>query len=268
MVEAEGGTEPRKTNRRWERHLGLIAGGATSILISLKLLAVANWNPTTAFGILSANGTANVLTGALLAALPLVYSYGFILFFPFPRVKMKSLSPSHRQVVWTLVLIAATILFLVTPSYLTVTIILTLSVLNLIPWGKHTFRRRRATAKDHQRADEDEHSGPLHDPERQEGSRPVRNAAVVLTFVVFTAFSLGTPWFPSEIVDIDGVGQQAGYVLNTNDGKSVVLLARDRKLRQVDADKLSGQYCQYRSRWLSYPTIGLIGKPLYSPCPR
>lgn len=68
----------------WEKHVGLLAAGATTTLICLKILAVAGWDSITAFGILASGGTVNVLTGTLLAVLPMLY--GAVAVFLLPRV--------------------------------------------------------------------------------------------------------------------------------------------------------------------------------------
>lgn len=72
MADSEN-LQPREAVRfNWQNHVGLIVGAATATLVCIKVLAVANWDMNTAFGVLAANGTANVLTGALLAVLPVL----------------------------------------------------------------------------------------------------------------------------------------------------------------------------------------------------
>src|SRR5699024_11833515 len=57
----------------WSKHIGLFVGGLTTLIIALRIFGTAHWDLDTAFGILSENGTANVLTGSLLSSLPLVF---------------------------------------------------------------------------------------------------------------------------------------------------------------------------------------------------
>ena len=47
--------QPREAVRfNWQNHVGLIVGAATATLVCIKILAVANWDMNTAFGVLAA----------------------------------------------------------------------------------------------------------------------------------------------------------------------------------------------------------------------
>jgi hypothetical protein len=48
----------------------LLVGGVSTILVALRLLSVAKANPETAYGILQAGGTANVIIGTVLSLIP------------------------------------------------------------------------------------------------------------------------------------------------------------------------------------------------------
>lgn len=60
------------TRRLRDAHLGSLAAGITAVLVALKVLAVAHYQTTTAFGILAESGTASLVVGALVQTLPLV----------------------------------------------------------------------------------------------------------------------------------------------------------------------------------------------------
>ena len=73
--EAGTGSEAHAGNGSggWANNLhtgALIFGGVSTILIALRLLSVANANPETAYGILQAGGTANVIIGTVLSLIP------------------------------------------------------------------------------------------------------------------------------------------------------------------------------------------------------
>jgi hypothetical protein len=58
-------------------HVGaLIFGGVSTILIALRLLSVAKANPETAYGILQAGGTTNVIIGTVLSLIPSIALIG------------------------------------------------------------------------------------------------------------------------------------------------------------------------------------------------
>ena len=74
-LEAQEGTD----SRGWadNLHVGaLIFGGVSTILIALRLISVAKANPETAYGILQAGGTTNVIIGTVLSLIPSIALIG------------------------------------------------------------------------------------------------------------------------------------------------------------------------------------------------
>jgi hypothetical protein len=60
--------EPPEWISLWKEHLPLLVGAASTIFVALRILSVANFNPETAYALLQTAGTAQVILGAILAA--------------------------------------------------------------------------------------------------------------------------------------------------------------------------------------------------------
>lgn len=234
-------SEPRKQATDfafvWYKHLGLLTTLGATTLICLKLLAVAGWDSTTAFGILAANGTANVLTGTLLAVLPPLYAA--FAFAVAPRIERYL---AHRTQVersaarlletWPvmlLVFIAPMGLLLVYMGYI---IFLTILV----------FVRRAKVRRSSKRAQKPTSAGK-DAPSRFEG---ISAGLAALAILVFS--SLTTPWLPPETI-LTTSGEQTAYVLKTEGDNVTVLLAKDRTLTRIRTSALTGKYCDFNNGW-------------------
>lgn len=71
----------------WKEHWGLITGLLSALFVALRILSAAKYDPMTAYGILQAGGTTDVLIGAALSLIGLIapiiastafYSYEYI----------------------------------------------------------------------------------------------------------------------------------------------------------------------------------------------
>jgi uncharacterized membrane protein len=59
----------------WEEHATLIVGGTSTAIVLLRLLAVAHFDPETAFAILQSVGNTTVIIGTLLASIWVVVAF-------------------------------------------------------------------------------------------------------------------------------------------------------------------------------------------------
>src|SRR6516162_5323714 len=88
---------------KWEISLGALAVGvASTVLVALRLLSVADFNPATAYGIVQSSGTANVIIGTVISLVPsiaIIAASGLVVylaFYPHPR----KLSAPAELAVW------------------------------------------------------------------------------------------------------------------------------------------------------------------------
>jgi hypothetical protein len=240
----------------WQNHLGLLVGIAASTLICLKLLAVAGWNSTTAFGILAASGTTNVLMGTLLAVLPLLY--GAFAFAVAPRIERRLMrrTPVERSAARLLETWPTILLVFIVPVYLLLAFFgyVILLILNTLI---QRFRGRRPV-------DEREK------PSVTENEAPSRFESLSIAFAAAAMLlwgSLATPWVPPETIDTPD-GEQTVYALKSEDNIVTVLLADNRALVRVQADALTGEYCERNSSWWNEPFLQLFTDDNYPDCPR
>ena len=69
VVGEPGRSDPTKSSSNLHVD-ALIFGAASTILVALRLLSFARFNPETAFGILQASGTGTVLIGTVISLIP------------------------------------------------------------------------------------------------------------------------------------------------------------------------------------------------------
>ena len=245
--------EPREAVRfNWQSHVGLIVGAATATLVCIKILAVANWDMNTALGVLAANGTANVLTGSLLAVLPVLAAVFAVGVAPMIEQNLSRRTPVERAAVRLAEVWPGLLLIFIAPTILLFLVVLWWIVIAVVRLRRKGKKRNRAT--------KDSKAG---------GAPPSRfeSLSVGLASVFILVFSsLMTPWLPSEVVSLEGE-ETTAYVLNVDQNRATVLFAGDRSLAQVDANAVSGQYCARSGSWLNSPFILVFKDERYPNCP-
>lgn len=250
-----GNLQQSKAGRfSWQSHVGLIIGVATAIILSVKILAVANWDMNTAFGILAANGTANVLTGALLAVLPILAAVLAVVVVPLLERRLPRRTPFERAGTWLAPAFSGLLLLFIVPAYLLLLYYLWWAAIMAV----RVVRSRRRGTK-----------GRAAKGPRKGRSRLRRwdSTGIGLVMVFALGFgSLPTPWLPPEVVSLKGEDETA-FVLNLDQDRATVLLDGDRSLAQVNADAVSGQYCVRFGLRLMSPFILILKGNRYPRCP-
>lgn len=235
---------------KWQDHIGLIASVLLATVIVLKVYAVAGWNPTTATGIIAANGTTNVIIGSLLASLPIAYWFLFV--FALPRLEqkleLKNKTTVEKYAVFTHTWPILLFLFIV-PLYL-VFVALTLLLVIILVFLFQNKRKSKSREKHHV-------------------SRFEANTVLLSSIAIAIFSSLQVPWLPPQIINIPGKGDQTAYVLSSNDRFSEVLLDRPRQLVKVKTDTInSAKYCEVSLHWSARTLYQALGdKPEYPACP-
>lgn len=239
----------------WRNHVGPIIGVGASALICLKLLAVAGWDSNTAFGILAANGTANVLTGALLAVLPTLY--GAFAFIVAPRIErsLRLRTPVERSAARLLATWPTILLVFIVPLGM----LIFFAVIVLLAAAPSIFRSiRRAPRRASGKNDSMRTSEP---PSRFEATSAGLAGLAILMFS-----SLPIPWIPPETV-LTPDGEKTAYVLSSDGEDATVLLQEHRNLARVNKEELSGSYCRLDLGWWSEPLPRVFADVKYPSCP-
>lgn len=251
-------SEPQKQAKdsvfEWQKHLGLLTSVGATTLVCLKLLAVAGWDSTTTFGILAANGTANVLTGTLLAVLPpLSAAFAFAVA---PRIEqyLARRSEVERAAARMLETWPVILLVFIAPTGLLLVYVLYIVVLILLALIQRT--RARKSAKKAQRPT----NAGTDAPSRFEATSAGLAALAILVFS-----SLTTPWLPPETI-VTVSGEQTAYVLKSEGDTVTVLLADDRTLSRVRTRAVTGKYCDFNNGWWNEPVLRIFAGEKYPDC--
>jgi hypothetical protein len=238
----------------WYKHLGLLTTLGATTLICLKLLAVAGWDSTTAFGILAANGTANVLTGTLLAVLPPLYAaFAFAIA---PRIEryLAHRTDVERAAARMLETWPVTLLMFIVPTGLLlayvgyVILIILLALIRRIRESRTIEKAQRGT------------SARNDAPSRFERISAGLGALMMLVFS-----SLSTPWLPPETI-LTASGEQTAYVLKSEGDTATVLLAKGRTLARIQTSALTGNYCSSTNGWWDEPVLRVFAGEKYPDC--
>ena len=220
----------RKGRARWpdDLHAGaLILGGVTTTLVALRLLSVAKANPETAYGILQAGGTTNVIIGTVLSLIPsiaLIVASCLTLSRIWAKVSSSRVLTQLEELgVWgsicTLFLIAAlTIPFRYWPAPAAVVIALAVAGIS-----RNRIEKRRQEAR---------------------GRVAVKVAAVVIAGAFLLGVIASPPWMPAARLTFSkasGQGPIAGYVLSQSDTGLTVLELDPRTILYFGPGELASQ---------------------------
>lgn len=236
----------------WREHTALLVGAATSGIVCLKLLAVSHWDLNTAFGILSANGTANVLTGTLLAMLPILF--GFFAFFVTPHIERRipRRTPAERGIARLVEFWPGYLLSAIVPLPLFLTFIAYFVILPFLVfiWRKIRLRLRKSRVR------------RTSSTNQEKGPARLEVASVTMAVVAVLSYgSLSTPWVTPEIIIAEG-DEQTAFVFDRSGDEATVLLEQERKIVHVDPSQLTNEYCRLSQPWLSSSLVALL---LYDP---
>lgn len=241
----------------WSDHVGLILSGALTVFLVLKILAVANWDPTTAKGIISANGTANVLVGAILAALPTLYALVFAFAFPLIRSELEKRTSVERAAAILVLVWPVGLFLLIVPVYLVMGFV-ALLLLNILVY---IVRKRKAAGSPQPGRDQI----PTQPASDMSGFEAVAVALAAIGLNLFP--SLGQPWLPTESMKPTGADTQVAYELSQDDGRIVVLLDDPRRLQRWTLDGLTREFCLKPTPWYERTVPQFRSTPGYPDCP-
>jgi hypothetical protein len=201
----------------------LVFGGVSTILIALRLLSVAKANPETAYGILQASGTANIIIGTVLSLIPSIALIGascLILGRIFAKfLKSPELSQAAELGVWTsicaLLLIA---LFTIPFRYweAPAAVIVALILAGIFRKRIEDVRKKKAAAR-----------------------RVAKAAAGLIAGLFLLGVILSPPWMPAEQLTFTKAKPVTGYVLDQSQSGLTVLAVGSRQILYYGPNELS-----------------------------
>jgi chromate transport protein ChrA len=233
----------------WKEHITLIVGALTATLICLKILAVASWDMVTAFGVLAESGTANVLTGTLLAVLPVLAVIALIILLYNMEAHLTSKNARVRLAAYLFMAVTLMMIQSIAPLAFLILVLTGWLVFRGVVWVRSRFRKQNKRTLD-------------------AGSTTGQSFLTWLTFslVVLLVSSLSVPWLPPEVAEVEGT-EVTVYVLNSNNERTSVLLENGRSIVRVDEERLSGEYCRHRLSWITESLPALLNRGDYPTCP-
>jgi hypothetical protein len=206
-------------------HIGaLVFGGVSTILIALRLLSVAKANPETAYGILQASGTTNVIIGTVLSLIPSIALIGascLVLSRIFAKFsKSPELDQAAELGVWTsicaLFLIA---LFTIPFRYWEVpaAVVVALILARIFREWIEEARKRKA------------------------GRRIAKVAAGLIAGLFLLGVMLSPPWMPAEQLTFTKAKPVTGYVLDESQSGLTVLAVGSRQISYYGPKDLTSE---------------------------
>jgi hypothetical protein len=244
--------EPTGVVFRWTEHAGLLVGVGGFTLVALRVLAVSNYNTTTARAIVEAGGAANVALGSALAS---VQTLGVFFLTSLAIIAGRRVYYGQRVLPRSWYAVGA-----VWCLYLAVFVVPVASLLLavLIVPGAWALRRLRPPAG---------HFVPWR---RDPGMIAYLIGGFLLPQIVAIS---GQPWLPPERFERDGEPPFTGYVVGERDG-SLIILAPPQSdaplpLGEYPAGGLAREYCDVASGGVWFETLlSLFGpSPGYPACP-
>ena len=215
-------------------HLGALGlGAASTVLVALRLLSVARLNPETAYGILQAGGTGNVLIGTVMSLVPSIAIIGG-LYLVLARVFSRAGKPNPlvEFARWTVVFALLIIALLTIPfryAYVAAPVLIVFVI--TIMMIKRIIR-----------ADADGKTEYWLD--RNWGRRGTY-AAVLFAFLVALLLMFGVvfspPWMPAERLTLNNHQTITGYVLSQTSDGATVMQAKSRKITYYAPGAIKGQ---------------------------
>lgn len=274
-------TEPQGI--KWTEHLGLMISFALTVLLVFKILAVADWDPSTAKGIIATNGTANVLVGAALVALPMLYAFFIIAALPFirARLEMSSRTNVERAAARYAESVPLILLLFLVPAYVVIGIFVIL-ILSIAAKAATRWRASRTSvaaplAEAHDVLPARAADGKSAAPTQTTDAAPAPSnrisgfeaTSAALGAVLLTLWgSLGEPWLPTEVIKPANGELQVAYVLNQDDQQIIGLLDYPRRLQRWAVDGLDREYCLKTTAWWQRTVMQQVRyTPRYRVCP-
>jgi hypothetical protein len=233
------------------KHFGLLVSSTTFILVALRVLGTAEWNPTTALALVQVGGAGNVALSSALSVVPLVATLLLLLVMPwaYRNAYLWPVIKDHRPFfVFTVIGVWFGVYFA------------TLSIFVLVVAWTATGAIRGAIARRHMSA-----PTTLIRATRYQGG-DVLLAAVLGALILITV--LETSYLPTERLDTPDTKPFTGFVVGERDD-SMLVLRNGEGIEEYDTDTLTRQLCNRTDdSILARPLLTLVVDAPYPACPR
>jgi Putative Ig domain len=217
-------------------HLGALAlGAASTVLVALRLISVAKFNPETAYAILQASGTGNVIIGTVISLIPSI-AIIVALYVISARVLSQSpqTDPQAELARWTLIFMLALIALLTIPFryviYAGPVILVFLGFIVTIVILKIRVKRKGLASGSWLKRD----WGKI-------GTAAAIFSAFLIALLVMLGVVFSPPWMPAERLTLNNNQKIIGYVLAQDQEGLTFMQAKSRKITQYNPGVVIGQ---------------------------
>ena len=220
--------QPKDTSSRSSisnLRLGALASvsAATTVLVALRLISVAKFNPETAYGILQASGTGNVIIGTVISLIPSIAIIVALYLISMRVLFRPKTTPEAEFTRWTFIFMLALIALLTIPLRYVIYagpgilafLALIVAVAIRTKKGKsQKGKNQKDKAKRREPASETGETRFLQ--ERRWGKKGTAAAifsAFLVAFIVMLGVVASPPWMPAERLTLKDHQKIVGYVL-------------------------------------------------------
>lgn len=249
-------SKDKVTHLDWAAHIGVIISFSGTVIVVVKLLAVAGWDQNTAFAILEKSGTGNVLIGTLLASMPTLITLTLIAYTPRIEGFIAGKNPAERGALRLLqVSVLTVIVHIVSMAYF-FSITGTVAAYHL-----SAIMRRRKSNITTVRKRAGKYNG------KDQSVTNLEATTVFAAIVIFTSLgSLSTPWMPAEEYNTQNENF-TGYVLFDNNEDAYVLNQQSRDVMKINSTNLTGKLCAQGKSIATTPIATYFRTMRYEECP-
>lgn len=235
----------------WREHLTLILSAALTMFIALKILAVGNYNPETALGIVQVAGTTNVVIAGLISILPLISMSVVMQGWARYNSSFRKLTGTEKMAVLMAMSIPLVLVLAVAPIATYLGILALFLLLRLVALAFGAYSRKYPPKEANQ------------EPPSDVELRSIQMASLAgLALVTITS-----SWMPLEAVTIKDEPAISAYVVGERGSDTVVLpTSRGAELVVVPTEDVHRTYCSNSSR-LSVTLFQVIQGQQYDDCP-
>jgi hypothetical protein len=249
----------------WKEHLPLLIGLASTLLVALRLLAVAGFDEETAYGILQAAGTASIIVGAFIPVIGLIaISIGVLLIMRAPTEERRGLFKSTFLVYAAgLALMIGTLTAPIGGLILLGSAMLLGTIHRGILWVIARRQGKNKRAKEGRAVVEQERPGFP--------SIGGRLIAMYSVLAIAAVVILAPPWMPAERISVKGDDIPiTGFILSKTPTDVVILNGASRQIAYLKTQDIVEQMPCITRKYLfqENPAEFVYGfKPQYIPCP-
>lgn len=238
---------PLRKTPVWREHIGLIFSVSLFVVVTLRVLGSADWDPTVALAIVQSGGAANVALASGLSSAPALVSLLFA--YLAGRFCLDILTRRVDTWRWAPVIYGLFFVPFLVPAVYLIGAAILIALTFATRWGLERRHNQPGAGVQH----------PYSAAERRAWLVAVLGGQLLIASM--------TPWLPSESLTVSDSKPFVGYVVS-DDGDTTTILRKEGspKIERVDADAVNRSYCEEVTFWIWKPLTSM-GRSTLEDCP-